>query len=62
MQKPQKLQSGDSIRIISTARKISKKELKPAIERFESWGLIVEFGENLFKEDHQFAGTKDRCN
>ncbi len=59
MQKPQKLQSGDSIRIISTARKISKKELKPAIERFESWGLIVEFGENLFKEDHQFAGTKE---
>ncbi len=58
MKTPPYLKLGDEVRIISTARKISKKELMPAIQRLESWGLNVTFGENLFAEDHQFAGTR----
>src|SRR5690554_173719 len=58
MQQPPTLQAGDMVRIIRTARKISEKELQPAVQRLESWGLKVEFGNNLFQEDRQFAGTK----
>lgn len=58
MQAPPILQKGDQIRIISTARKISKDELQAAISLLESWGLKVSLGQHLFGEDHQFAGTK----
>ncbi len=54
---PQKLKIGDKIGIISTARKISRKELNPAVEILKNWGLEVVFGTNLFEEDHQFSGT-----
>lgn len=54
---PQYLKTGDKIGIISTARKISKAEIMPAIEIFSSWGLEVETGKNLFSEYHQFAGS-----
>jgi len=54
---PQKLKVGDKIGIISTARKISLQELKPAITILESWGLEVVLAENLFEEDNQFAGA-----
>lgn len=57
MHQPPYLQKGDTVCIISTARKISNKELLPAISIFESWGLEVTFGRNLFEESHQFAGT-----
>lgn len=57
MEKPASLVKGDKIAIISTARKISKQELETAIQLFKSWGLEPVLGENLFKEDHQFAGT-----
>lgn len=54
------LQTGDTVRIISTARKISKEELDPAIKLLEKWGLEVSFGKNLFQEYHQFAGTREQ--
>jgi len=54
---PQKLKVGDKIGIISTARKISLQELKPAITILESWGLEVVLAENIFEEDNQFAGA-----
>lgn len=60
METPPYLETGDEVRIISTARKISKEELIPAIARLESWGLKVTFGENLFAVDHQFAGSRDQ--
>ena len=55
--RPPYLQLGDHIGIISTARKISKKELVFAKKTIESWGLRVVFGRNLFQEHNQFAGT-----
>ncbi len=60
MEKPSNLQKGDKIAIISTARKISKAELHPAVDELNSWGLEVIFGENLFKDYHQFSGTDEQ--
>ena len=57
---PPKLKVGAKIGIISTARKISLQELKPAITILESWGLEVTLGKNIFKEDNQFAGTVEQ--
>ncbi len=58
--RPESLQKGDSIGIVSTARKISKEELQHAVSVLESWGLKVVFGKNLFAEHHQFAGTDEQ--
>ncbi|MAY83174.1 MAG: LD-carboxypeptidase [Flavobacteriales bacterium] len=58
MIQPNYLKAGDHIRIISTARKISAEEIEASKSLFESWGLKVEYGENLFAEDDQFAGTE----
>ena len=54
---PSTLQQGDKIGIISTARKINEEELVFAKKTIESWGLKVVFGNNLFHEHNQFAGT-----
>ena len=54
---PEKLNIGDKIGIISTARIITVEELNPAIETLESWGLKVVLGINLFEKDDQFSGT-----
>ena len=54
---PPKLKIGDTIGIVSTARKISLDELTPAIDIIKSWGLQIKLGANLFKEYHQFSGT-----
>ena len=54
---PKKINIGDKIGIISTARKISLIELTPALNILESWGLEVVFGSFLFEEYNQFSGT-----
>lgn len=57
MRKPESLQPGDEIRIVSTARKIALKELQPAIDRLNGWGFKTTLGKNLFSENHQLSGT-----
>ncbi|MFZ6053144.1 S66 peptidase family protein [Halocola ammonii] len=57
---PEALKPGDSIGIVSTARKISREELQPAIDQIKKWGFEVVLGENLFAEHHQFAGTAEQ--
>lgn len=57
MLRPPALQKGDTIIILSTARKISEQEIAPAIAIFESWGLQVLIGKTIGLEDNQFAGT-----
>ncbi len=54
---PQRINVGDKIGIISTARKISFKELKPAIEILEIWGLKVILGNFLFESENQFSAS-----
>jgi muramoyltetrapeptide carboxypeptidase len=59
MIRPPYLKEGDTIALISTARKVSKAEVKPAIDIMHSWGLDVQPGKNLYKSDRQFAGTDE---
>ncbi len=56
---PPYLKPGDKIGIVSTARKISREELQPAVECFQKEGFEIVFGKNLFKELNQFSGTDD---
>jgi muramoyltetrapeptide carboxypeptidase len=54
---PPFLKRGDTIAIVSTARKITKLELEPALELMTDWGLKVVLGHTIGAEDHQFAGN-----
>lgn len=56
---PPFLTKGDAISIVATARKVSETEMKPAVEKFQSWGLKVVLGKNLFKEQNQYAGCDE---
>jgi len=51
------LKKNDKIAIISTARKITYDEIKPALEILESWGLIPVLGAYLFSEENQYSGS-----
>lgn len=54
---PRVLQKGDVVAIVSTARKISREEIKPAIDLLTSWGLVPKIGNTIGNECHQFSGT-----
>ena len=54
---PPFLTQGDSVGIVSTARKISSEALRPFVELLKSWGLKPVFGESINAADHQYAGT-----
>lgn len=54
---PSRLKAGDKVIIISSARKVLPEEVNAAVEVLKSWGLLVEFGDNLFAEFNQFAGS-----
>ncbi|MFC2107188.1 LD-carboxypeptidase [Bacteroidota bacterium] len=57
MKKPDYLKKGETVGIISTARKVDKDYIDLAVDVFSGWGLKVKLGENLFNEDNQFAGS-----
>jgi len=50
------LKQGDTVGIVSTARKISKTELQPFLVLLKNWGLNYELGASIEAESHQFAG------
>ncbi|WP_111878597.1 LD-carboxypeptidase [Aequorivita sp. CIP111184] len=56
---PNTLQKGDTVAIVSTARKISKEELKAALQLLESWGLKAVLGKTIGAEENQFAGSDE---
>lgn len=56
---PSKLQKGDSVTLISTARKIEVEQLDYALHILQSWGLKVELGKHLLNSFNQFSGTDD---
>ena len=59
---PAYLKQGDTIGIVAPARKITYSQIEYSINIFESWGLTVKTGKNLFGDFHQFSGTdKQRC-
>ena len=60
MIRPPSLKKGDTIGILSTARKISREELGYAVDIIKNWGLQVRFSPNLFESYHQFSGTDEQ--
>lgn len=56
---PISLRKGDMVAIVSTARKVSKEELQPALQLIESWGLKVVLGKTIDSEENQFAGSDE---
>lgn len=60
MIKPKYLSKGSTIAIVSTARKLSLKEVKPAINFLENEGFNVILGENLLEDCNQFAGSDNQ--
>ena len=60
MIQPSYLKRGDTVAIIATARKVSKEEIQPAVAFFESYGLLVVLGKNLFETSNQYAGTDEQ--
>lgn len=51
------LQNGDTIAIISTARKISVQEIEFGVNWLKDLGFNVVLGKTIGAEHHQFAGT-----
>ncbi|MCW2118276.1 S66 peptidase family protein [Flavobacterium sp. 7A] len=54
---PAYLQKGDTIAIVSTARKNNVDNLKPTISLLHSWGLEVVIGKTIGLEENQLAGS-----
>jgi muramoyltetrapeptide carboxypeptidase len=59
MKIPPSLQKGDTIAIVSTARKNIDDNLKPAIDLLHSWGLEVLIGKTIGLDNNQLAGTDE---
>lgn len=59
MNTPQPLHRGDKVAIVATARKVSPKEMEPAIKLFTYWGYEVVIPEGLYAEENQFAGSDE---
>lgn len=57
MRIPTYLKKGDTIGILSTARKMNEEQLAFAIELFHEWGFKTILGESIGAEEHQFAGN-----
>lgn len=54
---PTYLQKGDTVAIVSTARKHLTDNLKPTLDLLHSWGLEVVIGKTIGLEKNQLAGT-----
>lgn len=57
MHAPPPLKPGDSIGIVAPARKVSRDELKPALEWLRSLNFKVVEGKYLYEAQNQFSGT-----
>lgn len=54
---PPYLKAGDTVGIVSTARKVADSELEFAMNLLNQWGLKAKVGSSIGSSDHQFAGT-----
>lgn len=59
MIQPPALVQGDTVAIISTARKIDVSQMSDVQEIIESWGYKVRWGNSIRNEHHQFCGTDE---
>jgi len=53
---PSYLSTGDTVGIVSTARKLTRNELAPALDLLTQWGLKFKLGNTIGAEKDQFAG------
>jgi len=56
---PSPLKQGDKIGLIAPSRKVTHDNLALSVAMIEKWGYQVVFGESLYDEYHQFAGTDE---
>jgi muramoyltetrapeptide carboxypeptidase len=56
---PPSLKPGNKVGIIAPARKVSFKELEPAIKVFNSWGLETILSPHLLGSCNQYSGTDE---
>ncbi|GIZ07828.1 LD-carboxypeptidase [Flavobacterium sp. UMI-01] len=56
---PPYLQKGDTVAIVSTARKNTVDNLKPTLDLLHSWGLEAVIGKTIGLEENQLAGTDE---
>jgi muramoyltetrapeptide carboxypeptidase len=54
---PNQLKIGDTIGILSTARKFTSEQLEFCVQLLNSWGFKVVIGASINAEEHQFAGA-----
>lgn len=54
---PNYLKRGDTIGIVSTARKITRKELETSKNFVEGWGIKLVWGNSIDAEENQYAGS-----
>jgi muramoyltetrapeptide carboxypeptidase len=59
MIEPYPLLPGDKIGLIAPSRKVTQNDLQECVQLLDEWGYKVVFGENLYQEHHQFAGSDD---
>ena len=57
---PPYLQKGDTVAIVSTARKHLNDDLKQTIEFLENWGLKTVIGSSIGLDSNQLAGTDEQ--
>jgi muramoyltetrapeptide carboxypeptidase len=60
MLRPPYLQSGDSIYILSTARKVSNDIIMPFVHWIEQYHITCILGSSMGLEDNQYAGNDDQ--
>jgi muramoyltetrapeptide carboxypeptidase len=60
MIQPPFLQPGDTVAIVSPARKADRELLEKAVTTIESWGLNVLTGNHLFTGDHSYLAATDQ--
>lgn len=59
MIKPENLEKGDRVIIVSPAGFIDQSFIDYAVKLYESWGLIVHKGKNILNKHRIFAGTDE---
>jgi len=59
MIRPASLKEGDTVRVVPTARAITKSELADGISLFQSWGLQVQLAANVGAKHYQQAGSDE---
>lgn len=54
------MKPGDTVALISTARKINQADIEFGIETLKNWGLNVTVGQTIGSEHNQFAGSDEQ--